>query len=177
MGEVTPLSIAREEHISGPARLDLSHDASKFDCGKPSLNEWLRNHALTNEGRTARTYVVCENNVTIIGYYCIATGSVERGELPSRLKRVQGLPKQIPVAILGRLARDIRYRGTGLGSDLLRDAVHRIIAASETIGIRCILVHALDDESCEFYKRYQFIETPIGSRTLFLPIETAMNAL
>jgi hypothetical protein len=177
MGEVTPLSAARGDHITGPARLDSSHDVGKFSCGKPSLDEWLRSHALNSEGRTARTYVVCENGVTVIGYYCIATGSVERGALPGKVKRVQGLPHQIPVAILGRLARDIRYRGTGLGADLLRDAISRIIGASETIGIRCILVHALDDESSGFYKRYQFVETPVGSRTFFLPIETAIDAL
>jgi len=140
------------------------------------LNEWLRNNALTSEGRTARTYVVCENKVTVIGYYCIATGSVERGDLPKRLK-THGLPKQIPVAILGRLARDVRYRGTGLGMDLLRDAISRIIAASEIIGARCILVHALDEKTCAFYKDYQFIEAPVASRTLYLPIETAISAL
>jgi predicted GNAT family N-acyltransferase len=177
MGEVTPLSAARGDHISGPARLEPSHDVSKFDCGQPSLNEWLQKHALTSEGRTARTYVVCENNVTVIGYYCILTGSVARGALPGKLKRVQGLPHEIPVAILGRLARDLRYRGTKLGADLLRDAISRIVAASDTIGIRCILVQALDEKSCAFYKDYQFVETPIGSRTLFLPIETAISAL
>jgi hypothetical protein len=177
VGEVTPFSGAHGDRISAPARLDSSHDVSGFDCGQPSLNEWLRSHALTSEGRTARTYVACENDTTVIGYYCIAAGSVERNALPGKLKRVQGLPNQIPIAILGRLARDVRYRGTGLGVDLLRDAMSRIIAASEIIGTRCILVHALDDKTCAFYKNYQFIETPLGSRTLFLSIETAIGAL
>jgi hypothetical protein len=177
VGEVTKHPAARGDQITGPVRLNASHDLSKFSCGKPALDDWLRNHAFNDEGRTARTYVVCENQVTAVGYYCIATGSVERGALPSRLKRVQGLPNQIPVAIIGRLARDARYRGTGLGADLLRDAISRIIAASETIGIRCILVHAIDDEAAAFYKRYQFVECPIGSRTFFLPIETAIDAL
>jgi ribosomal protein S18 acetylase RimI-like enzyme len=176
VGEVTKHPAAREGQITAPARLNTSHDLSKFCCGKPALDDWLRNHALNSEGRTARTYVVCENRVSVIGYYCIATGSVERGSLPSRLKS-HGLPKQIPVAILGRLARDIRFRGVGLGPDLLRDALTRIIAASETIGIRCVLVHAIDEEAAAFYKRYQFVECPIGSRTFFLAIETAIDAL
>jgi hypothetical protein len=177
VGDLTPIPAARRGHFSGPVRLESPHDLSKFDCGQPSLNEWLRNHALTSEGRTARTYVICENKVTVIGYYCIATGSVERGALPGKLKRVQGLPNQIPVAILGRLARDVRYRGSNLGADMLRDAISRIVAASETIGIRCILVHALDEKSFAFYKNYQFMEAPVGSRTLYLPIETAISAL
>lgn len=169
--------MVHEDRITGPARLDAAHDLGKFACGKSELDDWLRNHALASEGRTARTYVVCENKVIVIGYYCIATGSVERGALPSRLKRVRGLPNQIPVAIIGRLARDTRYRGTGLGADLLRDAISRIVAASGTIGIRCILVHAIDDEAARFYKKYQFVECPVGPRTLVLPMETAIDGL
>lgn len=162
--------------LAAPARLDAAHELGKFSCGQPALDDWLRNHALASEGRTARTYVVCENK-TVIGYYCIATGSVERGALPSRLKRARGLPNQIPVAIIGRLARDVRYRGTGLGADLLRDAIARIVAASQAIGIRCILIHAIDEDAARFYKKYQFVECPIGPRTLVLPMETAIDAL
>lgn len=176
MGEVTPFSAGRGNHISGPARIASSQDTGEFDCGQPSLNDWLRGYALLSEGRTARTYTVC-NKSAIIGYYSIAMGSIERGALPNKLKRIQGLPKQIPVAIIGRLARDVRYRGTGFGADLLRNAISRILAVSEVIGTRCIVVHALDDKSCAFYKGFEFLEAPIGSRTMFLAIETAAKAL
>lgn len=70
MGEVKPLAAAYADDVSGPARLVASHDVSKFDFGQLSLNEWLQKHALTGEGRTARTYVVCENDITVAGYYC-----------------------------------------------------------------------------------------------------------
>ncbi|MCJ2090304.1 hypothetical protein MKK88_30600 [Methylobacterium sp. E-005] len=60
------------------------------------------------------------------------------------------MPNQVPVAIIGRLARDLRYRGTGLGQDLVRDSLLRIIAASETIGVRAILVHARDEAAARF---------------------------
>jgi hypothetical protein len=102
---------------------------------------------------------------------------VERRALPSKLKRQQGLPNQSPVAIIGRLARDITYRGTGLGLDLLQDALRRIVAASEIIGVRCVLVHAIDDNAAKFWKDNEFIEYPDGSRPFFMPVEKIIGAL
>ena len=162
--------------VTAPARLNPTHDLSRFDCGNASLSHWLKSNALESEGRSARTYVACENNI-VVGYYCIATGSVERRALPSKLKRQQGPPNQISVAIIGRLARDITYRSTGLGLDLLQDALRRIVSASEIIGVRCVLVHALDDSAAKFWKDNEFTEYPDGSRTFFMPVEKIIDAL
>lgn len=163
------------EPISPPALLDGSHDCSAFDCGNAALNDWLKSRALRAQGQTSRTYVVCQGP-QVIGYYCILSGSVERAELPKALKE-HGLPNHIPVAILGRLARDLTYKGTGLGLDLLQDALTKIAVASHTIGIRCVLVHAIDDKAAQFWKENEFIESPLGSRTFYLPIETVIDSL
>lgn len=175
MGEVTALPVPRRPALTAPAKLSAAHRLDNFDCGQPSLNDWLRNHAGASEGRTARTYVVCEGD-EVVGYYCISPGSVELKALPSKLKRERGMPKQVGVAIIGRLARDLRYRGTGLGQDLLRDAILRVVQAAEIIGGRAILVHALDDEAAKFWKAAEFQECPVGSRTFFMPIEKAIDA-
>lgn len=164
--------------ITAPARLTPAHDVSQFDCGKPELDNWLKNKALKSEGRTARTYVVCHKSVVVVGYYCIAMGSVERRNLPSKMKRAQGLPDHIPVAIIGRLARHKDEVWKGLGKELLADALKRIVSAAEIIGVRAVLVHALDEESARFWKDdCEFIECPVGSKTFFLPIETVVSAL
>lgn len=157
--------------------LTLEHDLSRFSCGKSELDAWLRENALESEGRSARTYVVCAEDAVVVGYYCISTGSVERRVLPSKMKRARGLPNQIPVAIIGRLARDERYRGSGLGKDLLQDALRRILSAAQIIGVRAILVHALDDEAAAFWKEHEFLPSPIDARIFFLPIETVADAL
>jgi hypothetical protein len=57
--------------------LSSTHDLSHFDCGNGALNNRLKSNALESEGQSARTYVACENNM-VVGYYCIATGSVDR---------------------------------------------------------------------------------------------------
>ncbi len=176
MGEVTQYPKAREARISGPARLNTEmHDTSKFDCGKPPLNEWLRNFAAKSEGSTARTYVVCEDT-RVIGYYCISAGSIERAAIPTKIKK-HGLPNPIPVGIIGRLARDLSYKGKGLGPDMLSDAIKRIVLASEIIGVRAVIVHALDADSVSLYIDNGFLPCPIGDRTFFLPIQTIAAAV
>jgi hypothetical protein len=55
------------------------------------------------------------------------------------------MPNPVPVVLLGRLAVDKDWQGRGLGADLLRDAVLRMIAASDTIGVRAILIQAISD--------------------------------
>jgi hypothetical protein len=163
--------------LTPPEPLGQRHDLSRFSCGRPELDAWLRDQALDSEGRSARTYVVCTGSSIVAGYYCIATGSVERQALPSKMKRARGLPKQIPVAIIGRLARDQTFSGTGLGRDLLQDALRRILAAAQIIGIRAVLVHALDADAAAFWRSQDFIESQIGSGTFFLPVETIASAL
>jgi GNAT superfamily N-acetyltransferase len=162
--------------LTAPEPLAPDHDLRRFNSGKPELDEWLRNSALDSEGRSARTYVACEG-WSVVGYYCISTGSVERRDLPPKMKRARGTPNQIPVAIIGRLARDDRYRGRGLGEDMLQDALRRILAASQIIGVRAVLVHELDDDAARFWKNHEFIECPIDSRTFYLPVETIADAV
>lgn len=163
--------------ITAPAPLALVHDLSQFDSGKPELDDWLRNSAMDSEGRSARTYVVCQRERIVVGYYCISTGSVQRRELPPKIKRARGTPKQVPIAIIGRLARDRRFAGQGLGKDLLQDALRRILAASRIIGVRAVLVQALDAQAANFWKGHEFVECPIGSQTFCLPLETIAEAI
>ena len=66
-------------------------------------------------------------------------------------------------------------RTYGLGADILSDALRRIAAASQSIGI--VLVHAKDDAAKRFYLACaEFIDYPADSRILFLPIETVVAA-
>jgi GNAT superfamily N-acetyltransferase len=163
-----------EFRLSAPVPLIAEHDISTFNCGEPVLNDWLRHRALKNESRFSRTYVVCEYN-RVVAYFCIAAGAVERAAAPNKLRR--NAPDTIPVSVIGRLAVDREYAGRGLGADILSDALHRIAIASQSIGIGAVLVHAKDEKARRFYmKCAEFIEYPVDSRTLFLPIESMLDA-
>ena len=160
--------------LSAPVPLTAEHDLSAFDCGESALNEWLRLRALQNESRFSRTYVVCAGR-RVVGYFSISAGAVERAAAPGKLRR--NAPDAIPVSVTGRLAVSRSHAGKGLGAELLSDALRRIAAASQSIGIAAVLVHAKDDAARRFYLRCaEFIEYPSDSRTLFLPIGTVIAA-
>lgn len=159
--------------LSAPAPLTAVHDLSAFDCGEPALNDWLRQRALKNESRFSRTYVVCEGN-RVVAYYCISVGAVDRAAAPGRIRR--NAPDAIPVSVVGRLAVNRDHAGKGLGAGILSDALHRIAAASQSLGMAAVLIHAKDDAAKRFYmKCAEFIEYPEDSRILFLPIETVVT--
>lgn len=150
-----------------------------FECGKPALDERLRAHALENDGKASRTYVVTvergEATGEVVAYCSLAYGSVVRQEVPRKIR--QGLPNPVPVMVLGRLAVDRNHGGKGIGAGLLRQAMQRTAQASQIGGLRALIVHALDDDAVTFYARYGFQSFPAGTRTMFLPIETLQAAI
>ena len=151
-----------------PAPLTGSHEVSEFNCGNDVLNEWLIKRSLKNQNSGAsRTFVICQNN-RVIGYYALASGSVERMATPKSIAR--NMPEPIPVMVLGRLAIDARMQGQRLGSALLKDALLRTLSVSKNVGIRAILVHAISEDAKRFYLSYGFQVSPIDPMTLMLPV-------
>ena len=160
--------------LSPPAPLAPEHDVSAFDCGVLALDDWLKTRAHRNENRFSRTYVVCEGT-SVVAFYSVAAGAVDRADVPGRLRR--NAPDAIPVSVLGRLAVTRSCHGRGLGAALLADALRRIALAAGAIGIAAVLVQAKDENARSFYLACaDFIEYPIDSRILFLPVETVLAA-
>jgi GNAT superfamily N-acetyltransferase len=164
--------------FSAPAVLTVEHQVASFDCGKESLNQYLKRFALTNTAAgIARTYVTTRpGELEVLGYYSLAAGSVEKASVPERVAK--GIPAHsVPVILLARLAVDQRVHGRGLGKDLLRDALHRALSATELIGIRAVLVHAKDAEAAAFYARFGFAASPTDSLHLMLMIKDLRRSL
>ena len=151
-----------------PEPLRADHDLSEFECGRPALDNWLRMKAARNEGSGAsRTYVVCEG-ARVLAYYSLATGSVQHSQAPGRVRR--NMPDPIPVMVLGRLAVDKSMQAQGIGRGMLKDAIGRTLTAAQIAGIRAVLVHALDETAASFYRNNGFLDSPIDSLTLMLPL-------
>jgi GNAT superfamily N-acetyltransferase len=148
-------------------RLTKDHDSSAFDCGKPSLDVWLKRYAFQNQQNdSARTYVAARDG-KVVGYYSLTAGSVLREGAPARVAK--GLAAHpIGVILLARLAVDRSEQGTGLGKTLFVDALTRAVAAASEIGARAILVHAIDEDAVAFYKKFGFEPSPIDPRQLML---------
>lgn len=156
-----------------PEPLRPDHDVADFDSGRrDGLDAWLHSKALVSEGFSARTYVVADAAApgTVVAFYSLSAGEVVRSALPSAKVR-RNMPDVVPVALLGRLAVHRLWQGKGLGSALVVDAVRKTAAAARILGVRALLVHAIDEKAVAFYARHGFLSCPIGNRTLAMPIE------
>ena len=140
-----------------PRPLRPDDEIAAFDCGREELNEWLVRRALRSEReRDARTYVTCETDGgRVAGYYCLSASSVARSTASGALSR--NAPDPIRAVLLGKLAIDREFQGGArLGTSLLQDAVVHATTAAERIGLRALIVDALDDSAVAFYARHGF---------------------
>ncbi|OSI13044.1 GNAT family N-acetyltransferase [Neisseria canis] len=153
------------EKLTAPQLLSEMHVIDGFDCGIASLNEWLVKNALKNQySNASRTFVVCDQEQTVLGYYCLAAGSLTHEEAIGAIRR--NMPSPIPIIVLGRLAVDFRAQGKELGKSLLRDAVLRSQNISQQLGARALLVHAISEEAKRFYLKYGFKSSELSPYTL-----------
>ncbi len=173
MGEIAPPENRTGAPFSAPVPISAEHDVAGFRCGHASLDSWLHDRALQSEGKSSRTYVVCRS-AEVLGYYALATGSVARTDMPRKLR--QG-PDPMPVMVLGRLAVAVAMQGRGLGADLLSDALFKASLAGSIVGMRAVLVHAIDDKAAAFYAKHVFVAFPTNAPTLFIPVQTIGRAL
>ncbi len=120
---------------------------SSFDSGEPSLDEYLHKRALGNH--------------------------VQHGDVTGNVRR--NMPAPVPVILLMRLAVDRKEQGSGLGKNLLRDAIRRSVEASEIIGVRALLVHALNDTARAVYAHFDFERSPTDPLHLLLLIKDARS--
>jgi GNAT superfamily N-acetyltransferase len=162
--------------VRSPVKLETTHVLETFDCGDEDLNRWLQRQATKSElGGTARTYVVCDRDNHVVAYYCVASGSVVRNEGPGSVSR--NMPDPIPVMVIGRLTVDWKYQNQKLGAALLKDALLRVVQASEIVGIRAVLVHAISEKAKAFYMKHGFQESPGHPMTLMISLARVKSIL
>lgn len=159
-----------EINVTAPALLTEQHVLEPFDCGNEVLDDWLRRRAMKNQHLNAsRTFVIClEGTLRVVGYYSIATGSVSHVDLGRSLR--QNMPDPVPVVLLGRLAVDVCTQGHNFGKWLLNDAVIRVSNLADQVGIKAVMVHAINEQAKAFYEYFGFVESPVAANTLFYKI-------
>jgi GNAT superfamily N-acetyltransferase len=148
-------------------KLHSEHALDGFDCGKEALNRFLKRQAWINQqANSAQTYVLAKD-LTVLGYYSLAAGSVTHDAATERVKK--GLARHaIPVILLARLAVDKTLQGKGIGPALLKDALMRTASAAATVGARALIVHAKDDQAKSFYEHFNFEPSQTDRYHLFL---------
>lgn len=155
--------------LLSPQPLSAEHRLEDFACGETSLDDWLRRRALINQTTGAsRTFVVIDESGQVLAYYALAAGAVSHQESPGAIRR--NMPDPVPVMVLARLAVDQRLQGQQVGGALLKDALQRAVSVAQNIGVRALLVHALNDRARQFYAHYGFVPSPANPMTLMLPL-------
>lgn len=162
--------------LKAPEPLTAHHMLDAFDCGVPSLNDWLKRRAVQNQASGAtRTFVSADSSGQVMAYYALASSAITPAAAPGRFRR--NMPDPIPVVVLARLAISRIYHGQGFGRALFQDAGRRFIHAAEAIGIRGMLIHALSDEAKAFYLKLGLDQSPLEPMTLMTTIADLQSAL
>lgn len=161
------------------------HDRKGFRCGVTAVDNYFRNTAnkLAKAGNV-RLYVMVVPDGAVAGFYTLNAHAVCYEALPARYARSRPAHGSIPAALISMMGRDARYRGTGIGGDLLFDALARIARAADHIGIAVVMLDVLDCGDPErvarrraLYEGYGFMPLPSNPRRLFLPVGTVQRLL
>ena len=162
--------------IKNPDPLINNHDVSNFDCGNEELNEWLKKYARqAMASGSARTYIVCDD-VQVVGYYSLTVGEVNIDQVSERAGKGMG-KYPIPVILIARLAVQNSHKGLGIGKGMLKDAIIRSVIVAEQAAVRALVVHAIDEDAFNFYKRFGFEPSPIRNNQLVLLLNDARNKM
>ena len=149
------------------------HDRTAFSCGSASLDDFIKTKVRKeNELGYCAVFILVEESGSspIVGYYSLSSHSVTLKGIDSASRKK--LPKHpvVPATLIGRLARDRRFRAQGVGEFLLIDALKRALQSSAQVGSYAVTVDAIDDAAIVFYSKFGFVP-PIGHpNRLYLPI-------
>jgi GNAT superfamily N-acetyltransferase len=155
--------------LSAPEPLGPGHDISNFSCGKPSLDNWLKTRALSNQQRGFTVVMVVHERNRVAGYYGLAPTAAVPLAMPRSI-RTGRPPNPIPCLLLGQLAVDRSFAGRGVGRSLLKHALARCVAGAELIGGRAVMVNAVDEQAADYWKRRSFIPSKDDPLVLFRSI-------
>ena len=113
------------------------HRREEFSCEEPELTEFLRQRALIEmQARASACFVLApeEDTGRVAGFYTLSATTISLAKLPPEL--AAQLPKypNLPATLLGRLARDQKFRGAGLGeSERTMGKLHQDLARSRSV--------------------------------------------
>lgn len=153
--------------------LTKQHDQARFRCASAPLNTYLQQIARKDvERHVAAAFVMVDDAApsTIVGYYTLSAFAVDLVELPEAMQKKLPRYPRLPATLLGRLARDERFPGTG--SLLLMDALLRAFQKSAEIASLAVVADAKDDAALEFYRKFGFTQLGSDPNRVFLAMGT-----
>jgi GNAT superfamily N-acetyltransferase len=125
----------------------------------------------------ARGFVAIDDKLGIAGFYSLTSFTLAIANLPIEHTKRLSRYDVIPAALVGRLARDERVHGEGIGDLLLADAVRGVIGVSQSLAVFAIVVEATDEKAAAFYSDFGFVPFPIHPLRLFMTVYAVAAAI
>jgi len=158
------------------APLAPAYDRTGFSCGVAPLDRYFRELATQDiRRRVSNCFVALDPAGKVVGYYTFAATSLPLPDLAP--EHARNLPRYsaLPAVLIGRLAVDQAFRGRGLGSAMIVDAIGRAMRAEPAIF--ALIVDAKDDAARGFYEHLGFHRFASRPMALYLPIAEAARRL
>lgn len=158
-----------------------------FSSGVHALDDFLKRHALKNSVESnslGKTWLLHRDSADppefppILGFFTLSMSSVESGLVsPVVQKKLPRYPA--PVALLGRLAVDLRAQKRRLGAVLIREAFRQVQLAATHLGCAGVLVEAKNADLIRLYEHAGFVllGPERWPRPLFCPMSTIEKLL
>lgn len=148
----------------------MRHDRAAFSCGNAAMDQYLKTQARKDMTANVAAVVVLfdPRQSLIVGYFSLSTHSIALEDVPDA-RRLPRYP-EVPTTLLGRLARDSRYHGGGIGGILLLEALKRSYEQRAIIASTAVVVDPIDQSAHDFYARYGFTPLKASQHRLYLPM-------
>lgn len=147
------------------------HRREDFRSESAELELFLRSRARKEmeAGVSACFVMVPESDRgRIAGFYTLSATGIEATALPESLAKKLPRCPALPATLLGRLARDLEFRGQGIGDRLMFNALSRAFSTSQEVGSLAVITDPKDENAVDFYRGFHFL--PLKSGRLFLPM-------
>lgn len=150
------------------------HERTAFISGHERIDRYFRQEVSQDVKRSyAACYVLVECSTDkIAGFYTLSAHSIPLNDVPPDVARKLPRYPSVPVVLIGWMGRDLAFRGQGIGSLLLYDAIRRVVRAP--VGVYAICADAIDESAAAFYRQHEFQQLLGRPQTLFLPMKTAV---
>jgi GNAT superfamily N-acetyltransferase len=152
--------------ISPLAATDIRNE---FSCGSDVLDLYFREIVTQDIKRRITSCYVAKplGKDTIAGFYTLSASSIPMTALPPGFSKKLPRYPVVPVARLGRLGVDARFKGLKLGAALIWDAIAR--SARSEVTVYALAVDAKDETAEAFYRHLGFIALePLQSQLIWL---------
>ncbi len=135
--------------------LKSSDELNGFQCEQVECSEFTRNpeRPVDSRGKNLEVTYVFRSAETPIGFITVAMSSLRKLHDSSKSTEEQVL--EIPSLLLTHLARDIRYKGAGVGKLLTDWAIYFANELAEIIGCRFVILE-IEQKMITLFQRYGF---------------------